>query len=91
MRLLFDLLTFGGPGLVHWMSKKILEEVVGESVDEGRVRGELLELQERYTAGKLEEGEYERQEEELLEQLSAVREAAGDGRGKYLLRAGRGK
>lgn len=77
MGLIFDLITLpllAGPRLVHWMASKTVEEAQRELLDEGRVRGELMELQQRYEAGDLDEGEYDRQEKVLLEHLNAIRE-----------------
>ncbi|MFQ5873614.1 MAG: gas vesicle protein GvpG [Dehalococcoidia bacterium] len=75
--ILGDLLTLpvlGAPRMIHWMAKKLTEEAEQEYLDEGRVRGELLELQQRYDAGEVEEEEYDRQEKTLLERLNAIRE-----------------
>lgn len=77
MGLIFDLLTLpvlGGPRLVHWLAIKTAEEADRERFDEGRVRAALLELQTRYDAGDIEEEDYDRQEEALLEHLNAIRE-----------------
>ncbi len=65
----------GGQKMVLWLAGKLLEEAEREPLDEDRVRGELLELQERYDAGELGEEEYDRQESALLDRLNAVREA----------------
>ena len=76
-----DLLTLpvlGGPRLVHWMAKTLAEEAEKESLDEGRVRGELMELQERYDAAEIEEWEYDRRDKVLLEQLTAIRKAKAE-------------
>ena len=75
--LLVDLLTLpvlGAPRMVHWMAKKLVEEAEKEFLDETKVRGELLELQQRHDASEVEEKEYDRQEKLLLERLSAIRE-----------------
>lgn len=77
MGLLLDILTLpvlGAPRFVSWIGQKLVEEVDRESLDEGRVRGELLELQQRFDAGEVGEEEYDRQEKALLERLNAVRE-----------------
>lgn len=74
---LFDLLTLpvlGGPRLVHWLAATLAEEADREFLDEGPIRGELLELQQRYDSGELEEDEYNRQEEVILQHLQALRE-----------------
>lgn len=77
MGLIFGLITLpvlGGPRLVHWMANKTVEEARREMLDEGRVRGELLELQHRFEAGDLAGEVYDRQEKALLELLNAIRE-----------------
>ncbi|MFH1560616.1 MAG: gas vesicle protein GvpG [Chloroflexota bacterium] len=71
----------GGPMLVHWVARTIVEEADREALDEDRVRGELLELQEQYDAGAVEEEEYDHQEKVLLERLNAIREIKAQGGG----------
>lgn len=73
MKLLFDVVTFGGPSLVHWVAKKLVEEYEHEELDEGSVRGQLLEIQQRYEGGEMDEAEYDRQEAALLERLEQIR------------------
>jgi len=77
MGFLGDLLTLpalGAPRLVHWLARTLAEQAERELLDEERVRGQLLELQERYDAGELTEEEYDRQEAILLDRLKAIRE-----------------
>ncbi len=77
MGFVFDLLTspmFGGPLLVHWLTGTITEAAEQEFLDEGRVRASLVELQQRYEAGELDEEAYDQQESGLLERLNAIRE-----------------
>jgi len=77
MGFLVDLLTMpalGAPRLVHWLAGTLVEQAERELLDEGRVRGQLLELQEQYDSGELTEEEYDRQETMLLDQLKAIRE-----------------
>ena len=71
---LLTLPVLGAPRIVHWMSKQTIEEAEKEYLDEGLVRGELLDLQQRYDAGEVEEEEYDRQEKALLERLNVIRE-----------------
>ena len=66
--------VLGGPTLVHWIAKTLAEEAEREELDEDRVRGALLELQERYETGDIEEAEYDREERSLLERLNSIRE-----------------
>ncbi|MBM4372510.1 MAG: gas vesicle protein GvpG [Deltaproteobacteria bacterium] len=78
MGFLVDLLTLpllGGPRLVHWLARAVAEQAEHELLDEQRVLGRLLELQERYEAGEVTEGEVEREEEALLDMLETIREA----------------
>jgi hypothetical protein len=78
MGFLGNLLTMpalGAPRLVHWLGRTVVEQAERELLDEGRVRGQLLELQERYDAGEVGEVAYDRQENALLERLKTIREA----------------
>ncbi len=75
--MILDLLTLpvlGPAKMVHWLARTIVEEAQRERLDEGRVRGELLELQGRLDAGEIGEAEYDRQEQALLERVRAIRE-----------------
>jgi len=60
--------------LVQWIAKTLAEEAEREELDEDRVRGALLELQEQYETGDIEEAEYDREERSLLERLNSIRE-----------------
>jgi len=76
--LLVDILTFpvlGAPRMVHWLAKKISEEAEREELDEGKLQGQLLELQMRYELGELNDEEYSEQETAILDKLGAVRKA----------------
>jgi len=80
--LLVDILTFpvlGAPRMVHWMGKKLAEEAEHEELDEGKLQGQLLELQMRYELEELSEEEYSEQETAILDKLSAVRKAKEEG------------
>ena len=81
MALILNLLTLpalGIPQMVHWLARTIVEEAEREALDEGHVRGELMDLQERYDSGVVEEEEYDRQEKALLERLNAIRQLKAD-------------
>lgn len=78
MGLIGNLLTLpllGAPRMTLWLARKISEEAERQLFDEGSVRGELLELQERYDLGEVGEVAYGRRERVLLERLNAIREA----------------
>ena len=76
--LLTEILTFpilGAPRMVHWVAKKLVEAAEQEEMDEGRLQGELLELQMRYELGEIDDDEYAREETAILNRLSAIRRA----------------
>lgn len=75
MKVLLNALTFWGPTLVQWTARVLSEEVEKQELDEGRVRGQLLELQQRYDAGEVDEEQYDQEEKPLLERLNAIRQS----------------
>jgi len=80
--LLVDILTFpvlGAPRMVYWVAKKLVEEAEREELDEGKLQGQLLELQMRYELGEISDEEYSQQETAILDRLSAVRKAKEEG------------
>jgi len=79
--LLTDILLFpilGAPIMVHWVAQKLAEAVEQEELDEGKLQGELLELQLRYELGEIDDDEYAKQEAAILERLNAIRRAKGE-------------
>jgi len=79
--LLTDILLFpilGAPMMVHWVAQKLAEVVEQEELDEGKLQGELLELQLRYELGEIDDDEYAKQEAAILERLNAIRRAKGE-------------
>ena len=77
MGILFDLaaLPVTGPlkGLV-WVARKVAEQAEKELYDEGKLRGQLLELELRCELGEISQEEYAAAEEILLERLKIARE-----------------
>jgi len=76
--LLVDILTapvLGVPRMMHWISKKIAEVAEEDEMDEGKLQGDLLELQMRYELGEINDDEYAEQETAILDKLSAIRRA----------------
>ena len=61
--------------MVHWVAKKIAETAEQDEMDEGKLQGDLLELQMRYELGEINDDEYAEQETAILDRLSAVRRA----------------
>ena len=74
--LLLDVLTapvLGVPRLVHWVAKKLIEEVERQEFDEDKLQGQLLDLQTRRELGEIGDEEYSREEEALLGRLNYIR------------------
>lgn len=72
---LLTLPVLGAPRLVHWVARTLAQEEQKQLLDEGAVRGQLLELQELYDSGALSGDEYDRQEAMLVDRLKSIREA----------------
>lgn len=75
--LLLDVLTapvLGVPRLVHWVAKKLIEEVERQEFNEEKLQGQLLDLQMRHELDEIGDAEYAREETALLERLSYVRQ-----------------
>lgn len=57
--------------------KKVYEMAQAELTDETKLKEELLRLQTMYEIDQISEEDYQKEEAELLERLSAVREMKG--------------
>ncbi|MFJ9008104.1 gas vesicle protein GvpG [Streptomyces canus] len=65
-----------------WVIRQVLNEAERLYYDPATVRAELARLEERLEAGEIEEEEFDRQEDELLERLEiGLRGGAGTGDG----------
>ncbi|MEU0026352.1 gas vesicle protein GvpG [Streptomyces sp. NPDC006335] len=65
-----------------WAIKQVLREAERLYYDPAAVRAELARLEERLEAGEIDEEEFDRQEDELLERLEiGLRGGAGTGDG----------
>ncbi|MET8078586.1 gas vesicle protein GvpG [Streptomyces sp. NPDC005303] len=65
-----------------WVIKQVLQEAERLYYDPATVRAELARLEERLEAGEIDEEEFDRQEDELLERLEiGLRGGAGTGDG----------
>lgn len=58
---------------VMWIGNKLKETAETEVTDESKVREELLGLQMRFEMGEINEEEYKKKEEKILERLEAIR------------------
>ena len=75
--LLLDVLTapvLGVPRLVHWVAKKLIEEVERQEFDEEKLQGQLLDLQMRHDLGEIGDAEYSSEEAALLKRLNYIRQ-----------------
>ena len=68
-----------------WVIRQVLSEAERLYYDPATVRAELAQLEERLEAGEIDEEEFDRQEDELLERLEiGLRGGAGTGDGTAL-------
>ncbi|MEU9328829.1 gas vesicle protein GvpG [Streptomyces canus] len=68
-----------------WVIRQVLNEAERLYYDPATVRAELARLEERLEAGEIDEEEFDRQEDELLERLEiGLRGGAGSGDGTTL-------
>lgn len=68
------LLPITGPARgLRFILEQIQERVDAEMLDEGRIQRELLDLNLRYDLGGMAEVEFTAREDELLEELNAIR------------------
>lgn len=58
---------------VAWVGERLLEQAEAELYDENRIMRELIELEAAKDAGELEEEEFGRRVDELLERLEIGR------------------
>ena len=75
--LLLDVLTapvLGVPRLVHWVAKKLIEEVERQEFNEEKLQGQLLDLQMRHDLGEIGDSEYSSEEAALLKRLNYIRQ-----------------
>lgn len=70
--LIFNLLKAPIKGLM-FIGEKISEIVDKEQTDEGAIKERLMELQMKFEMDEIDEEEYDRQEEELLNLLEQIR------------------
>jgi hypothetical protein len=61
-----------------WLAERLTEYAQAELDDERAVRRLLLEAEAALESGELTEEEYERVEDELLDRIDRIREAAGE-------------
>lgn len=73
MAFLIDDILLSPVHLAAYLGEKLREVAESEVMDEGAVRGELLELQMRLEMEEITDEEYLKKEQELVEKLSWIR------------------
>jgi len=74
MFLIDDILLAPLNGII-WLGKKINEVAEKEFSDEGLIKEKLMQAQLRFEMDEISEEDYNKQEEELLARLDAIRKA----------------
>jgi hypothetical protein len=59
-----------------WIAERIAEQAERELGDETAIRRQLVELEMRHDIGEIDDAEYARSEDELLDRLSRARAAS---------------
>ncbi|PDP89412.1 gas vesicle protein [Glycomyces fuscus] len=62
---------------VDWTARQVLDAAEREMYDPSRIRQQLAELSERFDGGELSESEFDRIEDELLDQLEEAERYQG--------------
>jgi uncharacterized membrane protein len=62
---------------VDWTARQVLDAAEREMYDPSRIRQQLAELSERFDSGELSESEFDRIEDELLDQLEEAERYQG--------------
>jgi len=76
------LLPFAPVRGTGWVIRQVLDEAERLYYDPAAVRAELAQLEERLEAGEIDDQEFDRQEDELLDRLEiGLRGGAGTGDG----------
>ena len=78
MFLIDDILLAPLNGII-WLGKKINEVAEKEFSDEGLIKEKLMQAQLRFEMDEISEEDYNKQEEELLARLDAIRKAKEEG------------
>ena len=78
MFLIDDILLAPLKGVI-WIGKKLNEAAVKDFSDEGKIKEELMKLQLRFELDEINEEEYTKEENKLLERLEASRKMKEEG------------
>lgn len=62
-----------------WLAEQIRDQAEAELYDEGEIRERLMELEDLYDAGEIDEQERQQAEDALLEHLVTIRRLGEEG------------
>jgi uncharacterized membrane protein len=75
MAFILDDIMLAPVKMLIWLAEKVEEAAEEEVNDESKWHERLLELQIKYELGEITEEEFEREEELVMERISAIRES----------------
>jgi uncharacterized membrane protein len=76
---IIDDILFSPIKLTVWLGEKLRDAAYQEMTDESKVHEALLQLQMRFEMDEISEEEYEKQENQLMEQLEMIRKMKEEG------------
>lgn len=79
MAFIIDDILFSPIKLTVWLGEKLRDAAYQEMTDESKVHEALLQLQMRFEMDEISEEEYEKQENQLMEQLEMIRKMKEEG------------
>ena len=79
MAFILDDILFSPIKLTVWLGEKLRDAAYQEMTDESKVHEALLQLQMRFEMDEISEEEYEKQENQLMQQLEMIRKMKEEG------------
>jgi len=79
MAFILDDILFSPIKLTVWLGEKLRDAAYQEMTDESKVHEALLQIQMRFEMDEISEEEYEKQENQLMQQLEMIRKMKEEG------------
>ena len=73
MAFILDTILLSPIKMTVWVAKKLRESALDEMTDESKIHEELLHLQMQFEMDEMDEAEFDRLEDELMERLDRAR------------------
>lgn len=73
MAFILDTILLSPIKMTVWVAKKLRESALNEMTDESKIHEELLHLQMQFEMDEMDEAEFDRLEDELMERLDRAR------------------